>query len=118
MSGVQDDEVVQAVSADRPDEPLGVWILPGTSRRRQYVFNAQRGDAPPDLVAVNPIPVADQIPGRIPRGECLDAPAGEPIASRRLRLIIYVLPKERFLEAVHGDAPSPSGLRFVRRYVE
>ena len=27
MSGIKDDEVVQTLSADRADEPLGVWIL-------------------------------------------------------------------------------------------
>ena len=31
MSGIKDDEVVQTLSADRADEPLGVWILPGAA---------------------------------------------------------------------------------------
>ena len=41
MAGIQDDEMVQTVSADRSDEPLGVWILLRTSRRCEHLFNTQ-----------------------------------------------------------------------------
>ena len=41
MAGVQDDVVVEALSSDRADESLGIWILPGTSRCRQYLHGAQ-----------------------------------------------------------------------------
>lgn len=30
MARVQNDKVVQTLSANRADEPLGIWILPGT----------------------------------------------------------------------------------------
>src|SRR5215469_14109216 len=42
LAGIQDDEKVQRVSADRSDEPFGVWILPRTSRRREHLFNTNR----------------------------------------------------------------------------
>ena len=35
MPGVQDHEVVQALSADRADQAFGVRILPGTPRCRE-----------------------------------------------------------------------------------
>src|SRR5437660_8966581 len=40
MLGVQDDEMVQAVSSDRADQAFGVRILPGTPRCSEYLFNA------------------------------------------------------------------------------
>jgi hypothetical protein len=45
MAGVQDDVVVEALPPDRPDESLGVWILPGTLRCCQILPYAQRLDS-------------------------------------------------------------------------
>jgi hypothetical protein len=38
---VQDHEMVQAVSSNRADQAFYVRILPGTSGRGEYFFNAQ-----------------------------------------------------------------------------
>jgi hypothetical protein len=56
MSGIKDDEVVQTLSADRADEPLGVWILPGAAGRREDFLDLQRSHTRPNVVAINPIP--------------------------------------------------------------
>ena len=41
MPGVQDHEMVQAVSSYGADQALGVRILPGTPGRGEYFFHAQ-----------------------------------------------------------------------------
>jgi hypothetical protein len=41
VPGVQDHEMVQAVSSNRADQAFYVRILPGTSGRGEYFFNAQ-----------------------------------------------------------------------------
>ena len=41
MPRVEDHEMVQAVPADRADQPFGVWILPGTPGRGEHFFHLQ-----------------------------------------------------------------------------
>ena len=41
MPGVQDHEVVQAVSSYGADQAFGIRILPGTPGRCEYLFNVQ-----------------------------------------------------------------------------
>ena len=72
MAGIQDNEMVQTVSAGRSDEPLGIWILPRTSRRREHLFNTQPSKPLVNGLPVYSIPVADEIPMRIPLGDRLD----------------------------------------------
>src|ERR1700761_8319254 len=45
MASVQDDVVVQTLPANRADESLGVWILPGTSWCCEDLLDAQRLDS-------------------------------------------------------------------------
>ena len=63
MAGIQDNEMVQTVSAGRSDEPLGIWILPRTSRRREHLFNSQPSKPVVNGLPVYSIPVADAAPG-------------------------------------------------------
>jgi hypothetical protein len=53
--------MVQALPSNRADQPLGECILPGTSRRGDHFFYAQRLYATTKLVAVDRITVANQI---------------------------------------------------------
>jgi hypothetical protein len=39
MSLVQDDHVIQAFTADAPDEALHIKVLPGTPRGNDHLFN-------------------------------------------------------------------------------
>jgi hypothetical protein len=41
MPGVEDHEIVQAISPDGPDQAFGVRILPGTLGRGEYFFYVQ-----------------------------------------------------------------------------
>src|SRR5437667_12046299 len=78
MHGVQDDEMVQAVSSDRADQAFGVRILPGTPRCSEYLFNAHCRNPQTDDVAVDAIPIANQIRRRIAHGSGLEAPLASP----------------------------------------
>ena len=57
MPGVQDHEMVQAVSPYRADQAFGVRILPGTLRRCEYFLPVQGRDPQTNLIAVDAIPI-------------------------------------------------------------
>ena len=78
MPGVENDEMVQAVSSDRTDQAFGVGILPGTTGRGEQFLDAQRGDPLTDVVAVKGVPIANQISRYIPIGKSLDDLLGRP----------------------------------------
>ena len=72
MSGVKDDEVVQTLSADRADEPLGVWILPWAAGRREDFLDLERSDTRPNVVAINTVAIPQEIARSVVLGEGLD----------------------------------------------
>jgi hypothetical protein len=72
MTGVQNNEVVQTLSAYGSDQALHVGILPGTLRRREYLFNPQRLQSPLDFISESAIPIPDQIAWRFAVSERLD----------------------------------------------
>jgi len=49
-----------------------------TSRRREHLFNTQSSNPLVDCLPVYSIPVAEEVPGRIPLGERLDDLLGSP----------------------------------------
>jgi superfamily II DNA or RNA helicase len=60
MARVPNDKVVQTLSANRADEPLSIWILPGTLKGCQHFRDAQRLNAQSNVIAVNTVPVRDR----------------------------------------------------------
>jgi hypothetical protein len=61
MPGVENNEMVQAVSSDRTDQAFGVRILPRTTGRGEQFLDAQRGDPLTDVVAVDGVPIAGRV---------------------------------------------------------
>jgi hypothetical protein len=78
MSGIKDDEVVQTLSADRADEPLGEWILPGVAGRCKDFFDLERSDTRPNVGAINAVPIPHEIVRSFVFGEGLDNLLGSP----------------------------------------
>jgi hypothetical protein len=72
MARVQNNKVVQTLSANRADESLSIWILPGTLKGCQHFRDAQRLNAQSNIIAVNTVPVADEKTGSLSIGESLD----------------------------------------------
>ena len=55
------DEVVQTLSADRADQPLGIGILPGAAGRREDFVDLERTDTRPNVAAINAVPMPEEI---------------------------------------------------------
>src|SRR6266705_4921748 len=56
----EDDQMVQAFSANGSDHPLHVGVLPGGLGRGEDLPDPYRPDDPPELVAVSTIPIPQQ----------------------------------------------------------
>src|SRR3954469_8350169 len=61
MALVEDDDVIQAFSADRTDETLSVRVLPGRSRRSDDLRGPHRSNAMTKCRTVGFVPVPQQI---------------------------------------------------------
>src|SRR5215471_14620498 len=65
---VEHDQVIQALAADCADDPLDVSTLPRGTRRRQHLFDAHRPHLLHELLAKDPIAIAQQVARRgVPR---------------------------------------------------
>ena len=64
MAFVEDDDVIQALSTNRSDQTLDVWILPGRSPSGDNLFNSHVGYAILELVPVDAISITNQEPRR------------------------------------------------------
>ena len=80
MAFVENDDVIQALSANRSDEALNVRILPGRSARRDHLFNAHVGHAIMELAPVDAISITHQEPRRRIIGKRLDNLLGRPLS--------------------------------------
>ena len=78
MPFVEHDDVIEAFSSNRPDDALGEGILPGRSRRDEDLANSQTLHPPCEHVAVDGIPIAEQVLGRCLFREALDELVGGP----------------------------------------
>src|SRR3979490_2281046 len=78
MGLAHDQDMVQAFSPDRADEPFDVSILPGRARRGWSVADTHRPDPLSDDDAVGAISIADQVAGRLVPREALGDLAGDP----------------------------------------
>ena len=78
MTLVEDDNVIQAFTADRTDETLDVGILPGRSRGSDDLGDAHRSNAMAECRTIRFVPVAQQIARRTVPGKGLRHLAGKP----------------------------------------
>ncbi len=56
----EDDDVVEALSAHRPDQALRIRILPGARGRADYFCDAHAGHTTPERIAVNRVSVSHE----------------------------------------------------------
>src|SRR5437867_7823272 len=57
----EDDQVVRAFAPDRPDDSLGVGVLPGRLWGGEDLPDTDRPDDPPAFVAIGTIPIPQQV---------------------------------------------------------
>ena len=72
MPFVDHDDMIKAFASNRPDDALGERILPGRSRRDENLAHPQVGHPSYERVAVDSIPVTEQVLGRCLFREALD----------------------------------------------
>ena len=70
MRLTQDNDVVHALAADRPDQPFGKSVLPRRGGRNSLVAYAHGAQSVCDDSAKGPIPIADEVAGSLIPGEC------------------------------------------------
>src|SRR4051794_25643996 len=64
MALADDDHMIEAFATDRTDHPFVIAVLPGRSRRCRSVANAHRPNAAGKRLAVDPIPITNEVFGR------------------------------------------------------
>src|SRR6188472_2256582 len=67
----EDDHMIEALASDRADESFAIAVLPWRSRRCRSVANAHRSDAARKCLAVDPVPITDEIVWRALPTTCL-----------------------------------------------
>ena len=61
VSDAEDDHVIQAFTADRTDQSLDIWVLPGRSRGSDDLGDAHRANAMPEYRTIRFVSVPQQI---------------------------------------------------------
>src|SRR5712672_220975 len=73
MRLTENDDMIQALAADRPDQPFGKAILPRRSWCGRLVPDAHGAQSACDDGAINAIPIANQVSwGPVPRESLRD----------------------------------------------
>jgi hypothetical protein len=85
MALVQDDHVVQAFTADTPDQPLDVRILPRRARGHHDLLDSHMPDALPKVGALDIIAIAQQIAWSYVPGEGFHRLLSCPLRRRMFR---------------------------------
>src|SRR4051812_40576207 len=78
----EDDHMIKALASDRADRSFGIAVLPWRSRRCWSVANAHRSDAARKDLAVDPVPITDEIVWRALPTTCLRDLLGDPFGTR------------------------------------
>ena len=78
MPFVDHDDLIEAFPSNRPDDALGEGILPGRSRSDEDLACPQAFHPPCEHVAVDSVPIAEQVLGRGLFREALDQLVGGP----------------------------------------
>lgn len=66
VSFTENDDLVEALPADRSDQTLAVRILPRRGGGSEYFLDAHRLDAPDEAVTEDTVAVPQEVPGRGP----------------------------------------------------
>ncbi len=79
MRLAENDQMVQALSSDRSDQPFNVGVLPRRTGCRGTIPDPHGSDTPPEHLSVGAIAITDEVGGRrIPRKGFRDL-AGDPV---------------------------------------
>jgi hypothetical protein len=82
MPLAEDNDMVKAIPSDRPDEPLRMSVLPWRSWCDRAVPNAHRANATDKGIAIDTIPIANDILRRLLPAVCFGELARNPLGVR------------------------------------
>src|ERR1700681_135603 len=82
MRLTENDDMIQALAADRPDQPFGKSILPRQGWGGRLVPNAHGAQSACDDGTIDTIPVSDEVARILIPRECLRYLAGNPLRCR------------------------------------
>src|SRR6202022_3149257 len=71
VSLAQDNNVVKAFPSNRTDQPFSICVLPRGTRRRRSAANAYRSESADKDLTIGPVPVTNEIAGRLFPAACL-----------------------------------------------
>ena len=76
------DHMIQAFTSNRADQSFGIAVLPRRSRRGRSVTNAHRSNTPGEWLAIDAVPITNQISRRwVPAARFADLPS-DPFGGR------------------------------------
>src|ERR1700721_2170617 len=82
MSLTQNDDMIQALGADPPDQPFGKAVLPRRSRCGRLVPDAHGAQSARDNAAIDPVAIADEVMRSLIPRKCLRYLTGNPCCRR------------------------------------
>src|SRR3954454_5496876 len=82
MTLSEHDHMIKTLASDRADQTFDIAVLPRRSRRCRSVANAHRSNAARECLAVDAVPVADEILRRALPAACLGDLPGDPFGGR------------------------------------
>ena len=82
MRLAEDNDMVEAITSDRADEPLRISILPWRAWRDRPIPNTHRPHALNEPGAVNTVPITDHVSRRIPPAKRLSDLLRNPFGGR------------------------------------
>ena len=85
MGLTQDDDMIQALAANRSDQPFGEAILPRRGWRGRPVPDPHGAQSAPGDAAKDPIPIADEVVRSLIPRKCLRYLTGNPFGRRICR---------------------------------
>src|SRR3984957_15451753 len=82
MRHTKNDDMIQALAADRSDQPFGKAILPGRGWCGRLVPDAHSAQSARDDAAIDPVAIADEVARSFIPGKCLRYLTSNPFGCR------------------------------------
>ena len=109
MRFAENDQMIDALAADRPDQPLSISVLPWRSRRNRLVPDTHGPQPSPDDRAENAVPIADEMARRLVPRESLGDLTCDPLGRGMVR---HVGPNQ--MSAIHAN--NDEGIEQIEAY--
>ena len=111
MPFIKDQDVIQAVAPERPDQPFNIWVLPGRPWRDRAVPNPHRPDSICECPPIGAVIVTHQIGRRRAPRERLHDLLRQPVRRRVRKRATW--PAGKWVHPALCSTPPPKKSRRV-----